>query len=243
MTWKTKAGRCIYQTTSGINVYQNYIYRWLTLNSNVLQTLICRHQPTKPALNYIKQLIVAVTQQPADCCILGLGGGAVVHALSPYLPKISLVAVESNAEVIAIAKNYFMINNLENLTVIHQDAQLFLQQSNRQYQHLLVDLFDAYSFPAHCNNHPFFATCKRLLLPGGVLAVNLANLHEQWPVFEHIRSNFNHCTIALPVKGTANMVILASNEGSITPLLDRLKRSQQVKKLTWNAKWGCVALL
>jgi len=243
MTWKTTAGRCIYQSASGINVYQNYIYRWLTLNSNVLQTLIHRRQPAKPALNYIKHLIVAASLQPADCCILGLGGGAVVHALSSYLQKLSLVAVESNAEVIAVARSYFMIDTLKNLTVIHQDANLFLQQSHNQYQHLLVDLFDAYSFPAHCNNHQFFAKCKRLLLPGGVLAVNLANLHEQWPVFEHIRSNFNHCTITLPVKGTANMVILASNEGTITPLLDRLKRSKLVKKLAWNAKWGCVALI
>ena len=234
-------GRCIYQAPNKAKVYQNLLYRWLTLDSNAIQTVINRRHPDRIALNYINHFTLAVRAHPTDCCLLGLGGAATAHLLSPYLGNSQLVAVEYDAEIIEIAATYFMTDRLKNLAIVHQDANLFLQQSQTHYQHLLVDLFDANSFPRHCNTHIFFEQCKRILLPDGILALNLANLHEQWPVFQHIRENFNQQTVSLPVQGTANMVVLACNSPSITPLLNTIKSTRGLKKLSWDSKWGCIA--
>ena len=239
--WKIKGGRCIYQASNSIKVYQNFLYRWLTLDSSAIQTIINRRHLEKPELSYIHQLGFAVREQPANCCLLGLGGAAIVHSIAPYLNNSTILAVENNAEIIQIAAHYFMTDRIKNLSILHQDANLFVQQHNSTYQHVIVDLFDAHSFPKHCNSQQFFANCKRLLLPHGILAVNLANLHEQWPVFQHIRETFHQHTISLPVKGVANMVILACNSPSITPLLDLFKNNQCVKRLSWDAHWGCIA--
>ncbi|WP_133127830.1 spermidine synthase [Legionella nagasakiensis] len=241
MRWKTLGGRCIYHSPNGINVYQNPLYRWLTLDSNAVQTLINRRHPERPALDYIKPLTISVRAQPANCCLLGLGGGGVAHALSSCLIDYHLDVVEHNPEVIRLAKTYFMMDRLANLNVIRRDANIFMQQNQKIYNHLMVDLFDAHSFPQHCNHSHFFAHCRRLLLPHGTLAVNLANLREQWPIFQHIRTHFNQSVLSLPVKGTANMVILASCANTILPLIDLLKSSQRLKQLSWDSNWGYVA--
>ncbi len=239
--WKTIGGRCIYQSPSGSKVYQNVLYRWLTLDSEAIQTLINRWYPQRYELGYVHHLTLAVREQPADCCLLGLGGAGVAHSLAPYLRNIQLLAVESDADIIGIAKTYFMTARLDHMSVIHQDADVFVRQCNRRYQHVMIDLFDAHSFPTHCNTRDFFAHCYRLLLPGGILALNLANLHEQWPIFNQLRENFQQRTVSMPVKGSANMVILACNSPSIAPLLDLLKKSHHLKKLSWDARWGCIA--
>ena len=241
--WQTRLGRIIYESPNGAKVYQNFKYRWLTLGSSAIQTLINRHKPNKFSLCYFKELSLALRIKPADCCLLGLGGAALAHSLTPYIKDFSITAVESNLEVINIAKNYFMLEQIKNLKIIHQDASLFVKESNQQYQHLLVDLSDANSFPNACNSKEFFKNCREKINDDGVLAVNLANLNEQWEIFTHIRDVFPNCTVTLPINGFANMVILASKSNSITKLLKTLKDSKNLKKLVWDTKWGCIANL
>ena len=239
--WKTFAGHRIYQAPTRETVHQNFFYRWLTFDSNVLQTLISRRNPKQPGLRYINELTVAIRAQPADCCLLGLGGAGVAHALGPYLHQSTLTAVENNKVIIDIAKLYFMTDHLKQLTIIHQDANVFVQQCKIAYQHLMIDLYCHHSFPKHCNNEAFFAACKTLLRPEGVLALNLANLDEQWSVYQNMKAIFSHSLLWLPVKGTANMVVLACNSPTVTPLLALLKKKQCLKKLTWDPVWGCIA--
>ena len=239
--WKTFAGRCVYRSSTGVRVFQNFFFRWLKFDGTALQTVLNRYFPHRPALQYIKSLVLAAQLQPGNCCMLGLGGGGAAHALSSSLEDFQLTVVESNSEVIDIAKRFFMINNLKNVHIVHQDASIFLQQTTLQFQHLLVDLFNVEAFPQQCNTEQFFAHCKHSLLPGGILAVNLANRHEQWPVFKLIRQQFLSATVALPVKNCPNMIILACKSETVTTLLDLLKHSKKLKRLAWDRQWGCIA--
>lgn len=234
-------GRSIYKGLNGELVRQNLAYRWLTLGSDALQTLINRRNPERAGLQYIPALTMAAQLTPAPSCLLGLGGAGVAHALTPYFQTIRLDAIERSREVIEIAATYFMTEQLKHLHIIHQDAAYFAKNTSSYYQHVMVDLFNANTFPEHCNNSAFFGDCRRILLPEGILAVNLANMDEQWPIFSLIREHFSHCTVAIPIKGTANMVILAYKGNSAKPLLELCKR--RFHKLTWDSKWGCIAEL
>ena len=234
-------GHCIYKSAQGVRVFQNPLYRWLHFESRAIQTLINRYFPYKPGLSYLNPLILPVQIQPEDCCMLGLGGGGAAHALSSYLGDFKLVIVEANSEVIDIAHRFFMIGELKNLNIIHQDASLFVRNCNTKFQHILVDLFTAKSFPTQCHSEEFFIHCKQLLKPGGLLAINLANRQEQWPIFQLIQKQFPRSTIAIPVTDSANMIILAQNSHSITTYLDILKKSKKLQGLVWDAKWGCIA--
>jgi spermidine synthase len=235
--WKTFAGKCIYESTTGIKVFQNYLFRWLKFNSNAIQTLINRFFPQLPSLHYIKPLTLFARLDPATCCMLGLGGGGVAHALSPW-QKVGLTVVESNAEIINIAKRYFMINRIKNLEVIHQNAYDFVAQTNRQFDHILVDLFNAENFPSECNSEFFFSRCRTLLSPEGVLAVNLANRQEQQPILQLIRMSFCKITLATPVQNSANIIVFASKNNSVQFLIDKLREHKKLKAIVWDSQWG-----
>ncbi|KTD19276.1 spermidine synthase [Legionella lansingensis] len=238
--WKTFCGRCIYQSPCGAQVYQNFLFRWLKFNSSALQTLINRYYPHWPGLYYIKPLTVFVRIKPSTCCMLGLGGGGAAHALSPYKNNLKLTIVEHDIDVINIAKRFFMLDRLSHIEIIHQDANLFVEQSDRQFEHVLVDLFSGDSFPEHCNTECFFDNCKRILSPEGILAVNLANRNEQWELFQLIRKSFVNATLAVPVRKSANIIVFASKNESVANLVDKLNDHKKLKQVFWDSKWGCV---
>ena len=236
--WKTIIGRCIYQSPNGIYIYQNLFYRWLTFDKISIQTMINRYKPQNTTLPYIKPFTFALRSTPSNCCLLGLGGGAVAHATKSYKHLIKLTAIESNADIIHIANRYFMLNKIKNLNIIHKDAFLFMQTCQSMYQHILVDIHDAKSFPTNCNNSDFFKFCKLRLLPNGVLTINLSSVSEAWDILKYLRENFNQRTICIPVKGTANMILLACNSSSVKTLLYLFEKNNANQKIIWDKNWG-----
>ncbi|CEK10490.1 spermidine synthase [Legionella hackeliae] len=239
--WKTFWGNCIYKSANGIYVYQNFLFRWLKFNGTALQTLLNKYFPKRPGLYYVNSLTLFVRINPGNCCMFGLGGAGVAHVLSALEKPIKLTAVEYSREVITIAQQFFMTDRLPNLEIIHQDAQRFAQQTDRKFHHLLIDLFTDDVFPAQCKTEDFFSHCKEILTPEGILAVNLANRNEQWPIFQLIRKNFLKSTLAISVKKSANIIIFATKQGSVNYLIDLLKQHKKLKRLIWDTKWGCIA--
>jgi spermidine synthase len=240
--WKTRLGNCIYQSTTGIEVHQNLFYRWLTFGNDAIQTLINRRHPERPELRYLAYLTSAVRARPGDCCLLGLGGGGAAHMLKCILNDATLLAVEKHQEIIEIATKYFMIQSIPNLQICHADASVFVQQHTHQYQHLLIDLYEADAFPQQCNHPDFFSHCHQLLRPEGILAVNLVDIKKQYDTFQYIQQHFKQ-TLCLPISGVANMIVLASNGGRILSLLDLFKHQNYLRKVIWDAQWGCIAEL
>ncbi len=238
---KTAVSKCIYQSPNGIMVLQNPLYRWLTFNSGAIQTLILRKNPKKPGLEYILYLMYAAKLLTGDCCILGLGGAGVVHALAPFMNQHRLTAVECNAEVIEVAKQYFMLNDIANLKVVCSEASIFVGQTQQKYTHLLVDLYNAYAFPIECASTEFFMNCKRRLHPNGVISINLANHHQQLSIFKLIQDCFQVYTIAIPVNNTANLIIMACHQDNFKQLLELIKQDKKLKNLEWDSLWGYVA--
>lgn len=244
MFWKTAIGRCIYQTNQGLKVFENPFFRWLTLDSDALQTVLNKKKPYKPELSYIKPLILAAQMMPSvDCCMLGLGGGAAAHALAPFMGNARLTIVEENVEVIDVASRFFKMNELQNLTLIHQDANEFVQTSQTQYQHLLIDLFGAKYFPTHCVTERFFSHCKRLVQTQGILAVNLANKQEHGPILHLIKALFKQNTITILAKKSTNVVILAGEHCIFNLWLHALQQQEKLQRFIWDPHWGFLAEL
>ncbi|CAM2837498.1 spermidine synthase [Legionella steigerwaltii] len=233
--WRTKLGRCIYTSPSGYKVYQNLCYRWLTLGSNALQTVINRYKPHKPILYYLQALTLMARKYPGTTCMLGLGGAGVALMLK----DIPLIAVDNSKEVIEIAKQFFMIDRLKNLTVIHENAEDYVQNCETNFTHLIVDLYNANHFPLECANANFFASCHKIITENGFLAINLANIKEQYPIFQLVKNQFKH-TLVIPIRKSANMVIFAAKNESKELFMNKIKETAAFKRIIWVDSWGYV---
>ncbi|HHF7375058.1 spermidine synthase [Legionella bozemanae] len=233
--WKTKLGKCIYTSPAGYKVYQNACYRWLTLGSNALQTVINRHKPQKPVLYYLPALTLMARNYPGTICMLGLGGAGIALMLKDS----PLVAVDNSEEVIEIAKRFFIIDRLKNLTIIHENAMDYVQKCETNFTHLIVDLYNANHFPPECANAHFFVLCKRIITEDGFLAINLANVKEQYPIFQLVKNQFNH-TLVIPVRNSANMIVFASKNKSKELFMNKIKETGAFKRIIWVDSWGYV---
>lgn len=239
--WKTRFGRCIHQTPTGARVYENKHYRWLMFNSAALQTLIHRQYPERIALHYLHPLILALQASPGNACLLGLGGGGLLHAIAPTLQNHHIVAIDNDTEIIEIASTYFMNPRSPTVTIIQQEASLFVATCQTSFQHVLIDLFDAHRFPMTCKTPLFFSNCRALLKPNGFLALNSANPQDHWQLLTLIREHVSRHTVSFPIKKTTNHVILTTISDTIHPLLNLIQSTLPLKKLSWDPQWGCLA--
>ena len=244
MHWKTGVGRCIYQHPHAeISVHQNLCYRWLIFANGPVQSLINRYQPHKPALEYVKPLIIPALYQPGATCLLGLGGAGVAHALAAATKTYRFMAIEHHPLVIQLAARYFMSARLTHLTIRAQDAAEFVSGTTERYQHLIIDLFNSQQFPAHCNNLAFFTACQTLLTPTGILAINTVSTHDLRRLLGYLHALFAHRIVLIPVAHTTNTIALAYNGSRVEPLLQLVRQAPGIKQLIWDAQWGYIAQL
>lgn len=236
--WQTRWGKCIYVSPSGYEVYQNAFYRWLTLGTSPLQTVIRLNQPQKPVLHYLPMLSVMARSTPGETCLLGLGGGGILHLLRNTISQ-PLWAVEMSAEVIEIAQRFFFIDLISDLQIVNRDALDFLKETPHRFKHLLVDLYDGQHFPEACQKEAFFNLCKQRIADDGFLAVNLANGNDQSFILQLIKKQFPN-TLSIPIHRCQNLVIIASANPDKPAFLAQMQQTQAFSKLFWIDSWGYV---
>lgn len=241
--WKSLCGHCIYRSQDKLSVHQNPWYRWLIFNNqtDTLQTLIHRYEPSRPAMPYLHSMTYALRAHPGPTCLLGLGGGAMAHYISPYLSQHPLVSIEVNADVVQVARQYFMLNTIQNLKVLQQDAQEFMSVTEQLYQHILIDVFDQNGYPDQCSSIEFFQSCRHRLNTDGVLALNLPCFHHHNVIFNHVRHAFEQVTVVIPVKGCSNAIVLAMH--STQQLRHLMYTCPHLKTFFWDNIWGYYASL
>ena len=119
-------------------------------------------------------LLHPATRAPS-LLMLGLGGGTGLRILRALLPAARLTVVEIDPGMIALGRKYMGLDALD-LEILEADAFAFQKSTRRKFDVVIDDLYlsgelDAYR-PAPMNDGGIGAL-RRMLAPGGILAVNL----------------------------------------------------------------------
>jgi predicted membrane-bound spermidine synthase len=116
---------------------------------------------------------LTVARQPRSILILGGGAFTLPQYLSEKLPDSHIDVVEIDPKLQDISIDYFGYKNPANVTEIFTDARAFVNQSQKRYEMIIVDVYGDTSIPFSFITKEYGQALKKLLAPDGVVVVNI----------------------------------------------------------------------
>jgi len=174
--------------------------------------------------SYTKMMDVFSVVQPDPKSALILGGAGYTvpqHLLKwPSTPQVTVVEIDPG--MTALARQYFRLQDDPRLSINHEDARTFLQNSTNTYDVIMVDVFShAYGIPFHILTEESMQEFRRNLSENGVIVTNVIGAPQGQrdelvgSVVKTFQTQFAHVELFIihPDKPTAaqNVIVLATN--------------------------------
>lgn len=148
--------------------------RLLLAGPGAAQSGINKQQPNE-LLFWYAQFAAQRIQEESPENILVLGGG--VFTLPSYLakahPDSQVDAVEIDPKLESIAKQYFDYEPQPNLKLVFQDARTYVNQTDKKYDVVIVDVYSDTTIPFSFVTREFGEGIDRITAEGGRVIVNV----------------------------------------------------------------------
>ncbi len=149
--------------------------RALTVNG-VWQTAVSLKDGTS-ILNYVYHVLPLVQKYPqeSEILVVGLGGGGLVGEMERkgYKPLV----VEIDERLPELTKSYFSADLTQRVVV--DDGRHFLNKSSRQFEIIILDVFQGETPPWHLLTLETFKSVKACLKPNGMFIIEFFGGVEQ----------------------------------------------------------------
>ena len=109
---------------------------------------------------------------PRDALLIGLAGGTVARQLTAAYGPIPIEGVEIDPEIDNVAREYFALDDLDNVDATIADGRYALKTSEDNYDLIGVDAYRQPYIPFQLTSREFFQEVSDHLRPGGVAVVN-----------------------------------------------------------------------
>lgn len=167
-----------------------------------------------------------------DVLVLGCGGYDYPEHLIAHHPEVAVDAVEIDPTITAIAQRYFFLDRVieeydaissGRLNLVNDDALAFLEATDKCYDAIVNDTFDAGTPPAHLTTPAFARAVHKHLNAGGLYLTNIVStlegpdstfLHEQVALLKEVFGNARVVPCANEVLSEADNVIVVCERRS-----------------------------
>lgn len=109
--------------------------------------------------------------------VLGVGGGTVIELLAAGHPRAVIIGVDRDQTMIDIAKQYFHLDQISRLRLLHRDANEYIH-CKKHFDLIVIDLFIGREIPSFVSTVSFYQKVKKILGPGSLLVVNYLRERE-----------------------------------------------------------------
>ncbi|WP_299492473.1 fused MFS/spermidine synthase [uncultured Shewanella sp.] len=194
-------------------VLDNKETRILAFAENDEQSKLLKLTPHIPQHTYVQaMLLVLLFCQPKRVMILGLGGGGLIHALKHFDAGIKITAVELREQVINLSKRFFQLPQSKKLTLVHQDASVFLTENDhKKVDVVFADIYGADGVDESQLSLEFIESCAKNIKEKGFLVLNCWKEHSQnQALLAYLQRYFVDVRACLT--GGGNWVIIASKQ-------------------------------
>ncbi len=161
--------------TSHYNVLESDGVRWLVTGPRGAQSGVDPEKPDELAYWYAQKMASLVEHVLNHDDILVLGGGAFVipRYLADKYPDSNIDVVEIDPRLAEIAREYFFYDDPPNVNLIFQDARTFVNQTNRTYDVILIDVYGDIEVPFTFMSREYGRQIERITASDGVVAANV----------------------------------------------------------------------
>lgn len=121
-------------------------------------------------------LTLAVVPRPSRALVIGLGGGMFVKQLWRDHPQLHIDAVEVDAEVASIAREFFDLPDDPRIAVHIGEGRAFVEANRDTYDIIVVDAYDDDHIPRLLITEEFMRCLYAHLTPEGVVAYNVIGM-------------------------------------------------------------------
>ncbi len=205
---------------SGLFVAEHAGLRSLQFDGLTVQSVMLLSEPDLLALDYTRAMMGFLLFRPAPehIVMIGLGGGSLAKYCLRHLPQTRFTAVEINPEVIALRDRFGVPPDSKRFRVVCADGADFVRETAEAADVLLVDGFVAEGLPEGLGSIAFYADCRRMLAPGGVLVTNHWAGDVRYSVYAaRLRAAFDDRVLAIGAEDGDNRVSFASKDGHFPP--------------------------
>jgi len=189
------------------------------------------HQLIMQNLQYLMGILLFI-QAPKKILLLGVGGGSLVHFFAHYLPDSEVTGVEYNAQLINIAQQQLGLPQASaQLRYIIEDARDFVQQTDEQFDLVVIDIFEGRRSPQWLLEKTFNLQLKRCLSAQGAVAYNLLiNSETKFSRFyELMRQLYQQQTLCMETEDYENILVYGLNKKSRPRSMEKLlERCEQL---------------
>lgn len=212
-----------------IEIVEDGATRSLHFGSEPKQSSMDLNDPYRLALLYSRAMVAGLlfNETPRNVLLIGLGGGSLAKFLLHHFPDCRVDVVEYREAVHQLARRYFHLPDDARLRVHIADAGEFIRRADEgfhAYDLIMVDAFTGDGLAHSTVGLSFFECCRRHLAANGVLTANLwsNDAIRLEDVLQAIQDSFDGRMLRLPVSGKANVIALATQQGSPRRELRRL---------------------
>ncbi|MFP2929625.1 spermidine synthase [Pyxidicoccus sp. 3LG] len=131
--------------------------------------------PLRLELEYTQAMVagVAFVEEPRRILMVGVGGGAIPMLLRAVLPQAHIDAVDSDPEVLDVARRFFGFREDAFLHAHVADGRRFIEAPGPAYDVILLDAFGPRGVPAPLTTQEFLQAVQARLAPGGAVVSNV----------------------------------------------------------------------
>jgi spermidine synthase len=165
-------------TYSNVYVFADGKYRYLDFrqsHSNYIESAFNTEDYLELPVEYTRYMTVGLAYAGSVGTIIeiGFGGGRTVSYLHKQMPEASMIAVELDPAVVALAKKYFGVAENETFHIVVQDGRRYLADNAVQADVIMLDAYRGDFVPFHLLTREFYSLVKRSLAKGGVVVQNV----------------------------------------------------------------------
>jgi spermidine synthase len=220
-----------------IDIREESGVRTLHFGSEWIQGAMRIARPWHLELDYTREMMASLLLRdpahfPRRVLLIGLGAASLTKYLYRNRLLAKLTVVEIEQDVVAAAYHFFKLpHDPLRIQIVVADGVDYLINSDKTWDLILVDGFDADARAGGLDTLPFYQAARAHLSDNGIMAVNLLGRSRGFKdSVERIKTAFEGRALAFPSCDSGNTIAFAATGEPISLPLGELKEQARTLK-------------